>query len=475
MQTRCEDNFMKFWVAVCSFVPAIALMFMDQTILPVALPAIQSELGATATQAQWCVNAYVVAIAMFLLVSGKLGDSLGLRETFSIGIVGFVITSICCGLSQSANWLIWMRGLQGVSAALMMPPQNAMMRYVFPKKSLGKGIGLIVSIGSIFLMIAPVIGGYLTENLSWRWIFWINAPIGAMGLWMVLALWPKSNPVKNPIDLWGFLYFALGVGLFTVFFMQVGEWGWGAPLSLSCLGLACIFLLLLLLREKQVSHPFLDLSLFKRPLFAAINISVSTAQAFLMVGVFWLLYFQNTLQYTPVEAGLLSFISGSPLLFASPLAGFLSDRFGPKLPVSLGYLFLIYTCVFFGFFPTPSLLGLSIALFIFGMGIPMILTPSFASALTSVPTNKVGIAMGTIITLRMVAGSIGLACMYLLTSSVYTQKLSFLGERGANITSFSTLHLTLGFFVMISFGLTFFLHTRKSAKQVPDYPGEGWG
>lgn len=124
---------MKFWVAICSFVPAIALMFMDQTILPVALPAIQSELGATDTQAQWCVNAYVLAIAMFLLVSGKLGDSLGLRKTFSIGIVGFVIFSVCCGLSQSANWLIWMRGLQGASAALMMPPQNAMMRYVFPK------------------------------------------------------------------------------------------------------------------------------------------------------------------------------------------------------------------------------------------------------------------------------------------------------------------------------------------------------
>lgn len=469
-----QDNFMKFWVAVCTFVPAVALMFMDQTILPVALPAIQNDLGATTTQAQWCVNAYVLAIAMFLLVSGKLGDSLGHRETFCIGIVGFVVFSICCGMSQSANWLIWMRGFQGLSAAFMMPPQNAMMRYVFPKKSLGKGIGLSVSIGSIFLMIAPVIGGFLTETLSWRWIFWINAPIGAAGLWMVLALWPKSNPVKSPIDLWGFLFFAASVGLYTLFFMQVSEWGWGSPIALSCLGFASLFLLLLVLRERKAAHPFLDLPLFKRPLFAAINISVSTAQAFLMVGVFWLLYFQNTLQYTPVQAGLLSFISGFPILFTSPLAGFLSDRFGPKLPVVLGYLFLMYTCFYLGFFPTPSLLSLSIALFMFGMGIPMILTPSFASALSSVPTTKTGVAMGTIITLRMVAGSMGLACMYVLTRSIYMDKLPFVGERSANITSFSMLHFALGFLVIFNFAVTFFLHTRKSAHHLPDYSGEGW-
>ena len=211
---------MKFWIAIASFVPAVALMFMDQTILPVALPAIQKELGATDTQLQWCVNAYILAIAMFLLVSGKLGDSLGLRKVFSFGMVGFVLSSALCGMSQTATWLIWMRGLQGVSAALMMPPQNAIMRHVFSPSSLGRGLGLVVSISSIFLMIAPVIGGYLTETLSWRWIFWINAPIGAIGLWVVLTCWPSPKPVKSSIDLWGFLYFAIGIGLLTLFFTQ---------------------------------------------------------------------------------------------------------------------------------------------------------------------------------------------------------------------------------------------------------------
>lgn len=465
---------MKFWVAIASFVPAVALMFMDQTILPVALPAIQRELGATDTQLQWCVNAYILAIAMFLLVSGKLGDSVGLRKTFCFGIVGFVVSSALCGISQTANWLIWMRALQGLSAALMMPPQNAIMRHVFTPSSLGRGIGFVVSISSIFLMIAPVIGGYLTETFSWRWIFWINAPIGIIGLWVVLARWPSPKPVKSPIDLQGFLYFAIGIGLITLFFMQVTDWGWTSRLSLSCLGSALFFLFLLVLREKKAAHPFLDLPLFKRPLFAAINISVSTAQAFLMVGVFWLLYFQKILNYTPVEAGLLSFVSGFPLLFASPLAGFLSDRFGPRLPVALGNLCLLFTCFFLFFFPTTSLLGLLVALFSFGMGIPLILTPSFATALTSVPASKTGIAMGTIITLRMVAGSVGLACMYLLTNSVYVNKLPSLGDRDASIASFSTLHLTLGLLIIVSFAITFVIHSRKSTHHIPEIPGQGW-
>lgn len=464
----------KFWATIFTFVPATALIFMDQTIMPVALPAIQREFSATDTQLQWMVNSYTLAIAMFLLISGKWSDCIGRRKMFCLGIIGFTLSSLLCGASTRVFELILARALQGFSAALMLPPQNAMMRELFPPTSLGRAIGVIVSIGSIFLMIAPVMGGYLTEEFSWRWIFGINIPIGSIGLWLVLSKWPSMTPVKNPIDLQGFFYFAGGVGLLTLFFMQVTNWGWGSLLSLSVITTSIFFLILLALREKWAQHPFLELSLFKKSLFAAINISVSTAQAFMMVGVFWLIYFQQTLHYTPIEAGFLSLVSGLPLLFSSPLAGYLSDRFGPKLPIALGYLCLLYTSFFLGFYPTPSLLGLLIAVFTFGTGIPLILTPSFSSALTSVPSTKTGLAMSTIITMRMVAGSVALACMHLLTSSVYANHLSISGEQEANIISFSKLHFALAFLIIISFVITFLLHTRKSAHKLPKSPGEGW-
>lgn len=465
---------MKFWLTILTFVPGTALFFMDQTILPVALPAIQKELGATDTQLQWCVNAYILTIAMFLLIGGKLADSKGLRKIFALGIIGFTISSILCGFSDSVNMLIFARALQGASVAFMIPPQNSMLRHVFPSASLGKAMGCVVSIGSIFLMLAPIIGGYLTQTLSWRYIFWINVPIGIIGLWMILMFWPMPKPQKSPIDLPGFCYFAIGVGLLTLFFMQVTDWGWTAPLSLSVLFISLFFLSLLFLREKRSPHPFLEISLFKRPLFAAINISVSTAQIFMMVGVFWLLYFQQILNYTPIEAGVLSFISAFPVLFASPLAGILSDKFNPRLPVAMGYFCLIFTCFYLGFFPTPTTTGLVVALFVFGIGIPFLLTPSFSKALISVPKTKTAIAMGTIITLRMVAGSMGLACMYLLQNSLYTKWASQFGDRKAYIASFSILHFSLGFLIILSFGITFLLHSRKSSHELPEFPGEGW-
>ncbi|HLB53147.1 MAG TPA: MFS transporter [Chlamydiales bacterium] len=465
---------MKFWRTIFTFVPGTALFFMDQTILPVALPAIQNELGATDTELQWSVNAYILAIAIFLLIGGKLGDSKGLRKIWGMGIVGFTVSSILCGLSITPDMLIWARFLQGAFVAFMIPPQNSLLRHMFPATSLGRAMGCVVSIGSIFLMLGPIVGGYLTETLSWRWIFWVNVPIGVIGLWTALTCWPSPKSVKSPIDKLGFCYFATGVGALTIFFMQVTEWGWTSPLSLTILFISLIFLSLLFLREKKVPHPFLEISLFKRPLFAAINISVSTAQIFMMVGVFWLLYFQQVLHYTTMQAGVLSFISAFPVIFASPLAGYLSDRLGPKLPVAIGYLFLIYTCFFLGFFPMPSLASLVIALFIFGMGIPFLLTPSFSKAITTVPPTKTAIAVGTLITLRMVAGSMGLACMYLLQSSVYTRWLPVVGAKEAYITSFSTLHFALGFLIIVSFAFSFLLHTRKSGHELPEFPGEGW-
>ena len=461
------------WKKFSALIPVTALSFMDQTILPVALPAIQQEIGASDTSLQWCVNAYLLAIAVFALASGKLSDRIGPKRALIWGISGFIIFSTLCGLSQNIWMLVIARGLQGLSAAIMFPAQTAMVAQIFSPKKRGSATGMIVSVGSVFLILGPLIGGYLTETLSWRWIFWINWPIGAIGLWLIHKFLPVISPNRGKIDLWGFAFFATGTSALTILFMQVTDWGWNSYQTLLSTSLALAAFLLLLRREKITAHPFLDLTLFKRPLYAAININVSIIQFILMISVFRTLYFQEILGYSPAQTGLIAFVSASPMLFMAPLAGFLSDRFNRKLPIACGYLLLIFSFLYLAFFSTPSLPHLILALLAFSIGIPCIFTPSYSSAIASVPPQKIGVAMGMLITLRMLGGTIGLALIHLFVSIAQEIHLPQ-GKRLAEIMSFSDVHFALAFLLIIAFAITFVLHSRKSSHHLPESPAEGW-
>ena len=462
------------WKKFSALIPVTALTFLDQTIVPVALPAIQQQMDGSNTSLQWCVNAYLLAIAVFVLISGKLSDRIGHKNALIWGVSGFILFSTLCGLSDRIWVLIGARALQGLSAAFMLPAQTAMIGHIFPPERRGRATGMIVSVGSLFLILGPLVGGYLTQAISWRWIFWINWPIGVFGLWLIFKFLPVSEPGKGKIDLWGFAFFAIGTSSLTIMFMQVADWGWVSSKMLlsSCLALVSFFLLFK--REKITAHPFLDLTLFKRPLFAAINISVFTIQFIIMITVFRTLYFQDVLNYSPFQTGLITFASSSPILFMAPLAGFLSDRFNPRLPIACGYLLLIFSFFYLAFLSTSSLPSLMIALFAFSIGIPFIFTPSFSSAIASVPKQKTGVAMGMIITLRMLGGTIGLALIHLFVSMVQGIHLEVEGKRLAEISSFSWVHFVLGFILIIAFAITFVFHSRKSTHHLPEAPAEGW-
>ncbi len=462
------------WLGFSAFVPAVALGFMEQSILLVALPTMQGDLNATDLELQWCVNAYLLAIAVFVLISGKLGDRIGHRRALWWGVAGFALSSLVCGASRSAALFIAARGFQGLSAALMFPSQTAMIPRLFPPEQRGRANGMIVSIGSLFLIIGPLIGGYLTEHLSWRWIFWINLPIAAAGLYLIRAFLPKTNPIKSRIDFPGFFYFAISAGALTVCFMEAANWGWESPETWSCMAAALLFGLLLFCRERKAPHPFLEITLFKKPLFAAININVAIVQFIMMVSVIRSIYFQDILGYTPAQTGWMIFASACPVFFMSTISGWLSDRFTPKLPIAIGYVALIISFVWFGFAPKPGLTSLLVALVIFGIGIPSILTPSFASAMSSVPLEKAGVAFGMILTLRMLGGTIGLALINLFVSGVQHSQMKKMGVEEASAVTFSAVHFALALLILLAFAATFVLYKRKSAHHLPETPAEGW-
>lgn len=467
------------WLAFSALLPAQAMIFMDQTILPVALPTIQGELHASHVALQWCVNAYLLLTAMFALAGGKIGDWIGHRRTFLFGMFVFTVASILCSISPNVGFLIGARALQGFGAALMIPTQTALFSFIFPPELRGRATGIAASISSLFMIIGPLIGGYLTQEMSWRWIFWINLPISLLGFCMSYFFLPVLPPGKEKMDGWGLGYFAICAASMVIFFMQGREWGLLSQATLSCAALSLLSFFLLFKREAKATHPFLDLSLFKIPVFAAINISISLITFILMIGVFRVIYLQQVLGYTPSESGLITFISCLPVLFFAPIGGYLSDRVSPKLPIAIGYILIIYSFFWLGFFSTPALGSLLTALIAFGMGIPLVFTPSYSSAMQAVPQKKLGVAFGMVTTLRTLAATMGVALIGLFIDAYRNHSLKAFKsipnkEHLAEIASFSAIHFVLGFLLILVFGFVFVLYNRKSGHQFPTSPAEGW-
>lgn len=497
-------------LGLLSLIPGVAMCFMDQTILPVALPKIQEQFNAGNTALQWAVNAYLLMLAVFVLVGGKLGDRIGHHRTLFIGIIIFAVSSALCGLSQNIQCLIATRALQGIGAALLIPAQTAIIASFFPPNQRGQAMGTIVSCGSLFLILGPVIGGYLTQTASWHWIFWINLPIAAIGLFLNYYYLPRSAPTKAKIDGVGFLYFAFLSTGFILIFMQGEDWGW---LSIPNLIVFCITMIntfLLLKREKTARHPFLNLTLFKHPIFLSINLTISIVQFIIMITVFRAIYFQTMLNYSPLGAGLLTFISSFPVLFLSPVGGFLSDKISPKLPIAIGFCCLIASCTWFAFVNLLTPWALVWPLLLFGIGPPLIFTPSYTAAMSSISQSKLGVAFGIVATFRNLAATAGIALIHGLMETIQrnyfiatpelkgmqrSQLISIsngslpishatssdsLRETlthallNARIASFEITHLCLAVLLCITFIVTFIMHNRKSAHKLPSLPAEGW-
>ncbi len=501
----------KKWLSFSTLLPASALVFLDQTILPVALPTIQREMGASAISLQWCVDAYLLAIAVLILAGGKLSDRIGHRKTYVCGMIIFSLASMLCALSPNVLWLIGSRALQGAGAAILTPAMFSLLASIFHSKERGRAMGINASIGSLFLTVGPLVGGFLTQEVSWRWIFWINVPFCLVGIWMALALLPAAKATNQKIDTKGFSYFVLAVSLFVFYVMQASVWGWLSLSLLICLAVSILSVILLVRHEKKSAHPFLDLSLFKHSTYLAANISVCATQFILMASVYWAIYFQTALNYTPVEAGKLTVFSCIPVLFMAPMAGILADKISPKLPLALGFLFQIFGLVWVAAFSDASFNVLIVGLFVFGAGIPFIFTPSFSSVVNAVPPTKIGVATGQLSSIRFVAGTLGVAIigsLYIWTAEYSLKKLliangfdasalaglthradatkvidSFSSGRAhqlaelltqARIEGFSHLNLMLAGLILLCFAGTFVVYRRKASHHLPESPAEGW-
>ena len=450
---------------------ATAMLFLDTNILPVALPTIQRDLGATPLQLQWIINIYTLVAAVLMLVMGKLSDTFGHRKFFNYGLLIFAISSAIGGLAPSPIYLMISRGLQGIGCAMIAPTSMALIVDNFPVRLRGKMVGIMVAIASIFLSIGPMIGGAFTQYLSWRLAFWINLPISFLGVYLVLKVIAPSPRREQKIDYAAFSIIVVGLTLFTYAIMQARDHGWQSPMILILLFAGVVFLVILYFVEKRSHHPILNFKLFRIRLYAMSILQIFIVQGITMITVFWPLLFQYTFKFSPYEAGYVVAIATLPLLVFSPLGGYLNDKYGPRLPVAVGWLLAAFGMMWFRSLELKACVAdLVPGLLTFGAGLALVYSPSGTTAAGIVTDEQRGIAMGMYNTVRYTAATLGVAIFGAVIAALRTHFIEALRpvtqtayelHNRAALASFSLVELWCAIICVFAFVIAIFFYKGK--------------
>ena len=392
------------------------IVFLDGTVVNVALPAISDDLDAGLADQQWIVEAYLLAMVSLLMVGGALGDQFGRRRMFELGLVGFAITSILCALAPTSGVLVVARGLQGLAGAILVPGSLAILAATFEGAERGKAVGTWTAWTGIATVIGPAGGGALVEAISWRAIFWVNIPLIIATVLLSRACVKESvDPeADRAIDWLGILLSALALGGPVFALIQQPTHGWGDPQVAIPLVAGIVLFALYLLWESRYRHSMLDLSLFRVRNFAITNIETLVVYAGLIGAMFFVtLFLQQTAGYTPLEAGLATTPISVLLFVLSPRFGKIATSTGPRVPMCVGPIvggigLLMLTGAGAGAdYVTEVLPGV----LVFGIGLSATVAPLTATALNSVEERHVGIASGINNGVSRIAGLLAIAVL----------------------------------------------------------------
>jgi len=387
------------------------LVMLDETILGVSLPAIRSEMGLSPTTTHWIINSYMLTFTCFAAIGGKAIDLFGLRPALIVTGVVFAVASLLAGFADSAAMLISMRVTQGLCAAIMFPMTLAAATLTFDENERGRAIGTLAGMATIFLAAGPLLGGILTDYLSWRWVFWINIPIVAAGSALACYLWrnpavPRPRPV---IDRIGLVLLLIGMTGLIFGLMEGPDFGWVTPAILGSLVAGIIGLAVFIFYEVRQSRPLIDVRLFRLKAFhASAAVILLTQMSKITVAIFVPHFLQLEMKFSALAAGLATVVAVFPFPFLSSPAGKFADRHGSRRPVliSLGLLALANAAI--GVLMLyENYLVLAPALLVWGVALPFAMIPTGRLTANAVPKDKQGEVSGLVITARLVGGTLG--------------------------------------------------------------------
>jgi EmrB/QacA subfamily drug resistance transporter len=416
------DGNRKWWTlgAMCF---ALFMVMLDNTVVNVALPSIQRDLHAQLSALEWVINGYTLTFAVLIATGGRLGDIFGRRLMFLTGVIIFAVTSATAGFAQDPAMLIGSRAVQGIGAALMMPATLSIITHAFPAAERGKAIGTWAGVSALALSIGPVVGGFLTEYVSWRAIFFINLPVAVAAVIATVFAVRESRDetVDRRVDYPGVVTLTLSLTAIVLALIEGNSWGWGSASILSLLIGGAIGLAAFIAIELRVSAPMVEFGLFKTRQFIGSNL-VAFIITFAMMGTFFFMaiYMQDILGYGALEAGIRFLPTTMVIAVVAPVAGRLADRLGPAVPMSAGLAILsVSMFMFAGIDTATTYSGLLVPFILMGLGIALVMSPMSTAAMNAVSVQKSGVASGVLQMSRMIGASVGVAA----TGAIFQSQL----------------------------------------------------
>ena len=415
----------RWWVLVGTCM-GLFLLMLDSTVVALALPTIESDLGATRDSVQWVLNGYLLVISVLVVTAGRLGDIGGRRRVFLAGMAVFGAGSVLAAVAWDDPVLVAARAIQGIGGAAMLSLSLAIVSHAFPAEQQGQALGIWAAVSALALAIGPLVGGALID-LDWRLIFWINLPICALGIVITRASARESRDETSPpkLDLPGLVTLTPGLFAVVLALIRADDWGWGSARTVALFAAGAVLLAAFWVIEHRVGSPVVDFGLFRnRPYLGA------SAAAFAVVGSYWAViffqpqYLQEVLDRGPVAAGLLILPVTAPMVFISPLCGGLIRRFGPRWLMTAGMICgAVGLALLTRIDADSSYADLLPGYLLFGISLGLVYAPMSTAAMLAMPRDKAGIAAGVLAMVRVAAGSVALAVTGAVFQSVQSNQL----------------------------------------------------
>ncbi len=412
------------WIALVFLGISLLVISLDTTVVNLALPSISRDLGASSSQLQWVVDAYILVFASTLLTLGVIGDRIGRKRTLQVGLAGFFLFSLGGALSNSSNMLIGMRAMMGLAGSAMMPATLSIITATFRQpRERAQAIALWAAVFALGSGIGPLVGGYLLEHFEWQSVFLINLPVLAIGLaggYFFIQESRDQHPRR--VDLAGSLLSIAGMFALVYGIIEAGQTSWTQPRVLYCFAAAAVLLGAFAVSQWRSSHPMLPLAFFKNMSFTGANMAL-TLVSFAMFGIMFFVsqYFQSVQEYTPLQAGVRLLPMAGMSFVAAVASARIALRIGTKATIALGILIaaggLFYL---FGIAEVDTAYGLIvIGMCGTSLGMGLTMSPATNSVMGSLPVDKAGIGSAMNDTTRMLGGALGIAVLGTIMNGIY--------------------------------------------------------